>query len=92
MNFSGLALYSSFASRKAGPGCVELDEHLIRDFGRKCFVGICRFKQGIERCIVSVFPLEKEGLAHMIIREVPHIFGSICEIVDRAKRARGNAR
>ncbi len=60
--------------KKSGPGLMQLEKHLIGNFGRKRLVGISRFKQMKESRGSEVFLLKNEGLPDMVIGEVPEVF------------------
>src|SRR6266487_1702688 len=62
---------SFYFLKEGSPGCIELDQHLITDFARQGLVGIRELDQIIDGSVIEVRVLEDEGLAHIIIGQVP---------------------
>src|SRR6266436_7864288 len=61
--------------KEGGPGFVELDQNLIADFARQGLVGIRRLDQMIDSSVVEVLVLKDEGLAHIVVSQVPEVLG-----------------
>src|SRR6266581_4845136 len=61
--------------KESSPGCIELDQDLITDFARQSFIGIRGLDQMIDRSVVEIRVLENERLAHIVVGQVPQVFG-----------------
>ena len=68
--------------KKGLPGCVQLDEHLIGHLGWQRCVGIGVFEYRVEGRRVLVGLLKNEGLARMVVGEIPQVFGGEGHLVD----------
>src|SRR5260370_12844944 len=58
---------------EAEPGVVQLEKHLITDFSWKGFVGVRRLHEMVGRDVVEVLVLKDEGLAHIVVGQVPQV-------------------
>jgi hypothetical protein len=61
--------------KEGAPGLIELDLDLIADFARQSLIGIRRLDQMIDSGVVEVDVLEDEGLAYIVVGQVPEVFG-----------------
>src|SRR6266853_5247417 len=61
--------------KEGSPGFIELDQHFITDFARQSFIGIRGLDQIIDRSVVEIRVLENERLAHIVVGQVPEVFG-----------------
>src|SRR6266581_1436145 len=61
--------------KEGSPGLIELDQHLITDFARQSFVGLRGLDQMIDGSVIEIRLLEDESLAHIVIGQVPEVFG-----------------
>src|SRR5690348_9871566 len=61
--------------KEGPPGLIELDQHLITDFARQSLIGLRGLDQVIDRRVVEIRVLENESLAHIVVGQVPEVFG-----------------
>ena len=62
---------------------VQLQEHLIGHFGGECPVGLRLFEQMKRGAVIEIRFLEEEGLADVVVGQVPEVFGSKGQRIDR---------
>jgi hypothetical protein len=68
--------------KEGGPGFLELDQDLIADFARQGLVSLGRLDQVIDIGVVEVEVLEDEGLAYIVVGQVPEVLGGPCHFID----------
>jgi hypothetical protein len=64
------------------PGLIELDQDLVADLARQSIIGIRGLDQMIDGTVVEVDTLEEECLAHIVVGQIPEVFGGQSHLIN----------